>query len=165
MGAAYRHSYLRKPKCIQGSAPAKRIRRAVFLRCAIAFGGSKKCEDSQTRPAENPGVHYPYVTGRSSLFGCVLHARIAKSFFRPEALIGSIIYPQGFWWSARSFPYPGHSGPSSPNLKSPCVWNERKTLRVPAHGTRCIVAGLVGATFHGRAAKSVSTLRMSHSSG
>ena len=28
------------------------------------------------------------------------------------------------------------------------------------HGTRCIVVGLVACTFHGRAAKSVSTLRL-----
>ena len=46
----------------------------------------------------------------------------------------------------------------SPNHQ-PARLGRKKDFAMYMHGTRCIVVGLVGCTFHGRAAKSVSTLR------
>ena len=55
--------------------------------------------------------------------------------------------------------YPLHeSHAHSPNHQ-PARLGRKKDFAMYMHGTRCIVVGLVACTFHGRAAKSVSTLR------
>ena len=108
-----------------------------------------------------PWFHYSYVTGWSSLFRCVLHASTPKSFFRTLVPIGNNQAPTPFRVVG---PNPRHNTSHRSQThytnQKPALLGRKKDFASYMHGTRCIVVGLVACTFHGRAAKSVSTLRL-----